>query len=189
MKAFLEKLPEARLERHSQSTPQRDDDALVAEVSQIGDRLDAAEGRGAELGQARVAWDERFNGLQELLQRFRQAEFDSQRSMFPLQLDAGDLVEQLIAGRMSTQQVWSTLQSSQRFAPAWHEQQGPQFGGATAGDVSMVLLKVLAEVAGAAMEHSAGRGMERRGPVRRQTRQATGRPQFPNRGFTNGRGF
>ena len=76
-----------------------------------------------------------------------------------------------------------------KFAPAWHEQQGPQFGGASAGDVSMVLLKVLAEVAGAAMEHSANRGVQRRGPVRHQSRQASGRPHFPNRGFTNGRGF
>jgi chromosome segregation ATPase len=189
MKAFLEKLPEARLERHSQSTPQRDDDAIVAEASQIGDRLDAAEGRGAELGRARAAWDERFNGLQELLQRFRQAEFDSQRSMFPLQLDAQDLVEQYIAGRLSAQDAWAALQQSQRFAPAWHEQQRPQFGEFPVGDVSMVLLNVLAEVAGAALQHSAGRGMERRAPMRRQTRQAMGRPQFPNRGFTNGRGF
>jgi hypothetical protein len=189
MKAFLEKLPEARLQRHSQSTPQRDDDAMVAEVSQIGDRLEAAEERGAELGQAREAWDERFNGLQEILQRFRRAEFDSQRSMFSRRLDVQDLVEQYIAGRMTAQQAWTALQQSQQFAPAWHEQQGPQFGGATAGDVSLVLLKVLAEVAGAAMQQSAGRGMERRGPVRRQSRQASGRPQFPNRGFTNGRGF
>ena len=164
---------------------------MVAEVTQIGDRLDAAEGRGAELGQARAAWDERFNGLQEILQRFRQAEFDSQRSMFPLQLDAHDLVEQYIAGRVTAQQAWTALQQSQRFAPVWHEQQGqgPQFGDVTAGDVSMVLLRVLGEVAGAALRHSAGRGMQRRAPMRRQTRQATGRPQFPNRGFTNGRGF
>lgn len=189
MKAFLEKLPESRLERHSQSTPQRDDDAIVSQVAQIGNQLDAAEGRGAELGRARAAWDERFNGLQELLQRFRQAEFDSQRSMFSLQLNPEDLVEQFVAGRLSAQQAWAALQQTQRFAPAWHEQQGPQFGGATAGDVSLVLLKVLAEVAGAALQHSANRGMERRAPMRQQSRQATGRPRFPNRGFTNGRGF
>jgi chromosome segregation ATPase len=189
MKAFLERLPEARLERHSQNTPEREDDAMVAEVAQIGDRLEAAEGRGAELGKARAAWDQRLNGLQEVLQRFRQAEFDSQRSMFPLQLDADDLVEQYIAGRVDAQQVWSTLQSSQRFAPMWQEQRGPQMPNFPAGDISMVLLKVLTEVAGAAMEQSAGRGVERRGPVRQESRQATGRPPFPNRGFTNGRGF
>jgi len=189
MKSFLEKLPEARLERHSQTTPQRDDDAMVAQVSQLGDRLEAAEGRGAELGQARAAWDERFSGLQEILQRFRQAEFDSQRSMFTRRLDAHNLLEEYIAGRVTAQQAWTALQQSQEFAPAWHEQQGPQFGGATAGDVSMVLLKVLAEVAGAAMEHNANRGVQRRGPVRHQSRQASGRPHFPNRGFTNGRGF
>jgi hypothetical protein len=90
---------------------------------------------------------------------------------------------------MTAQQAWEALQSSQRFAPAWHDQRAPQFGDFPVGDVSMVLLNVLAEVAGAALQHSAGRGMQRRAPMRRQTRQATGRPQFPNRGFTNGRGF
>ena len=204
MKAFLDRLPEARLERESQATPQREDDAIVAEVTQIGDQLDAAEGRGAELARDRTAWDERLGGLQQLLQRFRQAEFDSQRSMFPAGLDASDLVQQFLAGRMNAQEVWSEFERQQRFAPAWHEQQGPQFGGFPrvgfpgkgfpnsgfpVGDVSMVLLKVLAEVAGAALQQSAGRGVQRRGPVRHQSRQATGRPNFPNRGFTNGKGF
>ena len=201
MKAFLERLPEARLERQSQATPQREDDAMVAQVTQIGDQLDAAEGRGAELARDRTEWDERLGGLQQILQRFRHAEFDSQRSMFPANFNAGDLVQQYLAGRLSPQQMWSEFERQQKFAPTWHEQQGPTFGGFPGlpggganrgfpvGDVSMVLLKVLAEVAGAAMQQSAGRGVQRRGPMRQQNRQASGRPNFPKGGFTNGRGF
>jgi hypothetical protein len=189
LRAFLERLPEARLQRHSQSTPQPDDDALVAEVAGISDRLEAAEGRGAELERVREAWDRRFDGLQQLLQRFRQAEFDSQRSLFPRHLDVEDLIENYLAGRISSQQTWDMIQHAQRFAPTWNEQQESVFGEFPVGDVSMVLLKVLSEVAGAAMQHSAGRGMQRRGPMRHKSRQASGRPHFPRGGFTNGRGF
>jgi hypothetical protein len=57
------------------------------------------------------------------------------------------------------------------------------------GDVSQVLLHVLTEVAGAAMRHSAQRGVHRRSMPRSVQRQSSGRPPFPNRGFTNGRGF
>ena len=52
-------------------------------------------------------------------------------------------------------------------------------------DFSYVLLRALADVASHAMRNAAYRGMQRRGPIRRKQRQRTGRPRFPDRGFTN----
>jgi chromosome segregation ATPase len=197
MQSFLASLPPARLAEESRTTPEREDDAIVAEVSYLSEQLQTADQRSALLARERQAWDERLGGLQTVLQRFRQAEFDSRRSLFAAELDAEGLAAGYIAGQLGAADLWSALQRAQRFAPEWHEQRGPGWDGGgvridpqVIGDVSQVLIHVLGEVAGAAMRGSAQRGVERRAPTRTQQRQSTGRPPFPKRGgFTNGRGF
>ena len=202
MKNFLAGVPPQELLEHSRETPQREDDAIVAEVSYLGKQLEDAKRQGAAMVHDRQAWDERLGGLQQVLQQFRRAEFDSQRSLFPGDFDVESLVRQYLDGKLSAQQLWSAIHDQQEFAPAWHEQapygvpqgRGPQGGGPTLGDIitsdaSIALLRVLTTVAGEAMRHAAYRGVERRAPERQQQREAAGRPPFPNRGFTNGRGF
>lgn len=192
MQSFLASLPPARLAAESRTTPEREDDAIVAEVTYISGQLAEADQRSTSLAHDRQAWDERLGGLQSVLQQFRRAEFDSRRSLFAGELDAESLAADYLAGRLGAAELWSRLQRSQQFAPEWHEQSGWSGGGARMNDVanvSQVLLHVLTEVAGAAMQHAAQRGMQRRAPTRTQHRQSVGRPQFPNRGFTNGRGF
>jgi hypothetical protein len=198
MQSFLASLPPARLAAESRATPEREDDAIVAEVAFLSDELTGAEQRNSQLASDRRAWDERLAGLQSVLQQFRQSEFDSRRSQFPAELDAESLLRDYTSGRLGAAELWSTLVRHQQFAPEWHERPDSDYrggGGAwgvpqvSGGDVSQVLLHVLTEVAGAAMRHAAQRGVQRRAPTRTQHRQASGRPKFPNRGFTNGRGF
>jgi hypothetical protein len=194
MKNFLANVPPHELADHSRSTPEHEDDAIVAEVTYLNEQLDDVDRRGAELAAERQAWDQRLAGLQQVLQQFRAAEFDSQRSMFPDRFDVEGLVDGYLAGRYSAQQVWTAIHEAQEFAPAWHEQQrvpgGPSIGDILTSDASVALLRVLTDIAGEAMRQSARRGVERRAPMRQQRRESAGRPPFPrNRGFTNGRGF
>jgi hypothetical protein len=189
MQNFLANLPPAKLAAESRSTPEREDDAIVAEASYLSGQLAEADRQGAVLAHQQQAWDERLGALQSVLQRFRQAEFDSRRSMFAAELDPEGLVAQYLEGRLGAAELWQALDGAQHFAPEWHEQNDPSVAQPWIGDASQVLLHVLTEVAGAAMRHAASRGVERRAPVRRQARKSSGRPPFPNRGFTNGRGF
>lgn len=197
MQNFLGNLPPGRLESQSRSTPEREDDAIVAEVSFLQGQLNDADQRSALLARDRAAWDERLGGLQSVLQRFRKAEFDSRRSQFVRELDADELTERFIAGQLGAAEMWSRLEGAQHFTPEWHERPSHGRGSESSGgpiqidmgDVSNVLMHVLVEVAGAAMRGAATRGVERRAPTRSQRRISSGRPPFPKRGFTNGRGF
>ncbi len=198
MQNFLGNLPPSRLAAESRSTPEREDDAIVAEVSFLQGQLNDADQRSAQLARDRAAWDERLGGLQSVLQRFRRAEFDSRRSQFGRELDADELAERFIAGQIGATEMWTRLERAQHFTPEWHERPSPGGGGygggggptqIDRGDVSNVLMHVLVEVAGAAMRGAATRGVQRRAPTRSQRRISSGRPPFPKRGFTNGRGF
>ncbi len=190
MQNFLANLPPSRLAAESRSTPERDDDAIVAEVTYLSGQLAEADRHSESLAREQHAWDERHGGLQTVLQRFRQAEFDSRRSLFQADVDFERLISLYLEGQLAANDLWNMLQRTQQFAPEWHERQGGGIGGVRIdGDVSQVLLHVLTEVAGAAMRHAASRGMDRRAPIRSQRRQSSGRPPFPNRGFTSGRGF
>ncbi|HMP05388.1 MAG TPA: hypothetical protein PJ982_03475, partial [Lacipirellulaceae bacterium] len=70
-----------------------------------------------------------------------------------------------MSGQIGPDELWTALQSAQRFAQQWHERPNVAYGGGRIeGDVSQVLLHVLTEVAGAAMRQAASRGIERRAP-------------------------
>ena len=193
MQSFLASLPPARLAAESRTTPEREDDAIVAEVP-VSQRR-AGRGRSALFAARpeRRAWDERLGGLQSVLQRFRQAEFDSRRSLFAGDLDAQALVAAYLARPTGRRGAVGDAPAASAVRPGVARADAAAAGGGVnyevVGDVSQVLLHVLTEVAGAAMRHAAQRGMERRAPTRSSHRKAVGRPSFPNRGFTNGRGF
>ncbi|MCA9234394.1 MAG: hypothetical protein KDA44_02935 [Planctomycetales bacterium] len=197
MKTFLGNMHETRLQSESMATPDRRDDAIVAELTWLSSQLDDARGHGSSLAAERQAWDVKLSGLQSVLQNFRSAEFDSQRSVFDPAFDAGGHVQAFLDGRLTGEQLWAAIRQHQRFTPMWHEQPSSGGGGGGGGgigdilgsEMSYVLFRVLTDVAGEAMRQSARRGMERREPIRRENRETSGRPTFRRRGFTNGRGF
>ncbi|MCA9260279.1 MAG: hypothetical protein KDA61_13805 [Planctomycetales bacterium] len=184
---FLANLRHQQLEKHSRATPEREDDAIVAEIGWLGEQLTGTDQQTASLRRDRESWDLRLGELQRLLQRFREAEFDSRRSEFDVQLDVDRLLNRFFGGELVAEQLWDELRAHQQFAPQWVESRdGPRI---LDSELSHVLGRVLIEVAGQTMRNAAYRGMQRRGPARQQKRQTTGRPPFRKRGFTNGRGF
>ncbi|QDT00668.1 coiled-coil domain-containing protein [Adhaeretor mobilis] len=189
MKFFLSKMEESKLQRRSRQTPEPQDDAIVAEVLWLNERLDDAERQGQAESRKRQQWDDKLSGLHQIQQRFREAEFDSRRSMFHPRFEMADLVEDYLEGDLGTEGLWSAIRKNQEFAPQWHEQRGGGFDDFLNSEMSYVLFRVLTDVAGHALRNAARRGMERRGPIRTQQRRQSGRPKLPRRGFTKGRGF
>ncbi len=189
MREFLAGLEVWRLQHTSRSTPETEDDQIVAEVVWIGEELNRTKEQGAELTSEQQTWKRRSAELQDIWQRFRRADYDSGRSMFHPDFEIEGYLENFVRGRLSRDDLWSAIRSAQQFAPPWHEDPGQGRGRGIETDFSYVLLRVLTEIAGQALRHAAERGMERRGPIRQQQRVEAGRPKFRNRGFTSGRGF
>jgi DNA repair exonuclease SbcCD ATPase subunit len=189
MQEYLASLKQTQLQQKSWATPEPHDDMLVREIGQLTEQLQSTERQLTEANQQHLAWDRQLAAVQQLLQRFRQAEFDSQRSSFSPSLGIDRLVQELVEGRIEAEQVWNQLRQAQRFAPTWQQGSSSPLQEIAGGEISGVLFQVLSEVAGQAMRQTAQRGMQRRGPTRTVERRSQGRPPFRQRGFTNGRGF
>jgi hypothetical protein len=189
MQEYLASLKQSQLQQKSWATPEPHDDTIVREIGELTEQLQSTERQLAQANQQHLAWDRQLAGAQQLLQRFRQSEFDSQRSSFAPSLNIDRLVQELVDGRVDLEQVWSQLRQAQRFAPTWQQGTSSPLQEIAGGEISGVLLQVLSEVAGQAMRQTAQRGMQRRGPTRTVERRSQGRPPFRQRGFTNGRGF
>jgi len=191
MKAFLAEMEHSWLEHQSRSTPERQDDELVAEIGWLNEQLDKARRESSKLTQEQRNWKQRYSGLQDVLQRFRRADYDSRRSTFSDDLDVDRLVGDYLRGETGREEMWSLIRRHQQFQQSRYEQPGwgvdTTWGGG--GDLSHVLGRVLIEVAGEAMKHAVRRGMQRRGPFRSQSRKQSGRPDFGGGWFTQGRGF
>jgi hypothetical protein len=201
LQKFLGNMHESALEAKTLQTAERTDDELFAEIRWLNKQLDESRQNGQQLFQERTAWEEKLGGLDYLVRRFHLSEYDSQRSMFPASYDPRPLVERYLRGEINRESLWQGISELQRFAPTWvQERYEDQYGNRRRAsdsddnlydsDVSTVLVRVLGELAGAALKGAVQRGMERRSPIRQQNRKSRGRPPFPRGGtFTNGRGF
>lgn len=205
MKTFLAEMEHSWLEHQSRNTPERQDDELVAEIGWLNEKLDAAQRESGQLVKEQRNWDERSSGLQDVMQRFRRADFDSSRSFFSTDFDIERHLGNYLRGELGSEELWSAMRRYQQFRatryerqPNWtHHGNGPRrgSGGDWSGDawemgnVSGVLGRVLVEVAGAALEHAVRRGLDRRGPYRMQARKNKGLPPLHSPWFTDGKGF
>ena len=151
---FLQSMEESALEARTRATPERQDDQIFAEIQHFNRRLDAAKQQSAELHGNFREWEPKIRGLEQLVRRFRSAEFDSRRSLFAGGFDVERLLRQFLEGGTSEHEVWSTLQQHQQFAPAWHEEAGGRVIDVIDSDFSYVMLRALAEVANQAMRNA-----------------------------------
>ncbi len=202
MKRFLESLEESSLDSHARQTASRQDDALVAELRRLGEQVEQSQQEISRVRQTLTLGQRKAADLSDLSRHFRANEFDSSRSVFKDGFDARPLLESFLRGQTSKQALWNALRSHQEFLPQWVEQRwdhrGGQSGGVFNNDFSYVLMRVLAEAAGAMIEQStrqsgrAGGGWGGSFPAPRRRQHSAPPPSVrrPSRGgFTSGRGF
>ncbi|MEM8945727.1 MAG: hypothetical protein AAGD11_11130 [Planctomycetota bacterium] len=190
MKKFLADMQHSWLEHQSRSTPERQDDELVAEIGWLNAKLDEARRDSGELTKELRNLDDRMSGLHEVMQRFRRADFDSRRSVFDDDFDVERQLSGYLRGEIGREELWSAMRRYQYFHQPRYQQRGWDIDDSwEMDDLGGVLGRVLIEVAGEAMKHAVRRGMQRRGPYR-LNQQPSSRPQLPTpRWFTKGRGF
>ncbi len=170
MKAYLDEMEHSWLEHQSRSTPERHDDELVAEIGWLNDQLSNARRESNQLMQEQRDWDERSSGLNDVMHRFRRANFDARNSLFSDDFDVQRHVGGYLHGDFGSEQLWSTLRRYQQFHRPRYERRNRSRGWDSDSwefeSMGGVLGRVLIEVAGEAMKHAVRRGMQRRGPYR-----------------------
>ncbi|MBY0396347.1 MAG: hypothetical protein K2X91_07740, partial [Thermoleophilia bacterium] len=168
---FLSETRLALLEQRSRQTPEPQDDALVAEIAEIDGRVEDLRPRLAEAGARRQSTVALRDALARIVQRYRQAEFDSQRSYFPDGFDIDAWLRDLETGAADPESLWASLRRHQRFRPHWVESGGYGAGEVLTGPAGRILIGAVLEAADAAMRDAAYRGVRRRGGM--------GFPTFP----------
>lgn len=112
--SLLARFESAALERHASSTPDPRDDRLVAALRTCTEEL-AKVGREAETLEAEaLRRDAIADGLEDVLLRFRQRDFDAGRSEFD-DLDLERVLREARGGGLPAEHLWGILQSTQRF--------------------------------------------------------------------------
>ena len=185
MRKFLEGLKESALEAKTRGTASTTDDAIFAEIKWLNDRLEDARQQAKELRRQQSGMQRNRNDLQDLGRRFRTAEFDSQRSVFPAGFDPRPDIERLVRGEVSKEALWDEIKRHQRFLPTWVERRYENSGGLLDGEFSYLLMRVLAEAAGAAIRHAA----DSHSRSRRASSRSSGVRRRARGGFTGGIGF
>ncbi len=202
-RAFLGQTKLALLAQRAGQTPGPEDDEVVAEVARLDLQIDGLAPRLAELGRRREAAERTHEGLESVIRRYRQANFDSRRSFFDDALDFRRVCAQFEGGTLDAEGFWRAMRTSQRFRPSWAEQGVTGAGRAIASPSGRMLLGAILDVAAASMHAAAHRGVRRRGdenpspsPPPGPSRRPSGPTASPGRsgsssggGFTSGEGF
>ncbi|TWT33668.1 hypothetical protein KOR34_35010 [Posidoniimonas corsicana] len=194
MKQFLETVQQSALEAHAAATPSPEDDRLAAELAALSGDLDQTQQQASDLRGSLGVRQRQMADLADLSRKFRESEFDSYRSVFSGGFDPRPHLESFLAGRTSKQQLWHTLRQAQQFLPQMVEQRWERTPVGLDNDFSYVLMRILAEAAGAMVDHASRRGGGGLTlPPAPRRRSGAQRPPSVRRkargGFTSGRGF
>ena len=111
---FLSQAQASSLERQAQRTADPKDDQLVAALRACTDELARVGAEARPLEQEAARRDAIADGLEELLVRFRRAEFDGGRSEFH-DLDVDRLLQEARTGALPAEDLWQALRARQRF--------------------------------------------------------------------------
>ena len=161
---LLETFDSDDLERRSRQTVDITDDQIVQRLKDAEDGAEAVDRDADATLRSLTRRREFLNRLGSVIQRFRAAGFDSQRSQFVGSFDitaevdrAADAAERIDADAAS-KQLWTAIQSNQR----WGASLGEQITNVATHPMTQVLINAMAHAAGGAMEAQARRAGRRR---------------------------
>jgi chromosome segregation ATPase len=205
LRSFLAAAESSLLERHARQTTDPADDEIVSRVQWLSAEIDRFSPELSQLSAACQRMEERVSGVDFVVRRFQQANFDAERSYFEEGFEAGILMERFRTGVMGRDELWQSIRNGQKFEPTWVEQQAAGAAEVLNSPFAHVLMHAMVEVAGAALQSAATRSVERRWPssprssggarrmsvphVPRMSRPGPSLPRSAPRGFTSGRGF
>lgn len=207
-RTFLSEAETALLDDHARKTPQLTDDEIVGRLFLLTQQIDELEPDLQELSTRYADLEQQSGGLDFVVRRYRQSNFDSQRSYFDDDFRVREQIERFRQGIIDKDALWQAIQLRQKFEPTWVEQSAGTAEQVLNSPLAHVLMHAMVEVAGAALSQSARRSVERRsemgrGGSARRIEMPTPRfervkpprpspaprPPTSDRGFTSGAGF
>ena len=190
---FLMQTETGVLQTRAQRTPDPRDDEIVARIADLTAQIERLKPQIARAALERKKADELAGGMDLVVNRFRQNNFDSERSSFADALRADAELQRYLQGLTKPEELWQVLRRQQQFEPTWAETvsvQGAQIVMEALNNprVSRVLVNATAQVVEGALNSMAQSGIERRAPEREVRQTQTGRPRSGGN-FTTGEGF
>jgi uncharacterized coiled-coil DUF342 family protein len=199
-RAFLGETRVAVLQRRARQTPGPEDDAIVAELARLDDQIDGIGPRLENLSGRRSEADRVQEGLDRVIRKFRQANYDSDRSFFE-DLDLRREVARFEDGSIGADDLWRAIESTQKFRPNWvasAASEGVQFAASPAGQV---IIGAIVNIAGSALSHASEGGTHHQSDASGSSFPTSDAYQAPSPpapdppspssegGFTSGEGF
>ena len=124
MQRFLGDTKTSVLEARARQTPEPQDDQLVAAIAALTSELELAKPHIDELHKQQRATTQRLQGIEQLVSQYHQQNYDSTRSYFEPPFEFDDLLERFADGEASSDELWRTIASRQRFRPTATSQIG-----------------------------------------------------------------
>ena len=198
-RAFLGETKLALIEQRARQTPEPDDDAIVAEIAGLDRQVEDLKPRADDVATRRQTAEQARAGLDQVVRNFRQANFDSQRSVLGDGFDLHRVLGRYADGMLDADGLWQAIRSAQQFRPHWVESTTAGAAEVLTSPTGRVLIGAVLNAATHAMQAAAYRGVQRRGDVYFPTSSppsynapSTPEPSSPGAsegGFTSGEGF
>ncbi|MCA9079354.1 MAG: hypothetical protein KDA58_02295 [Planctomycetaceae bacterium] len=209
---FLEATRTEVLEQQARLTPELTDDDLVSRIRTLTTEIEQLRPQLDRHHALSVTAEQQVAGLEFVLRRFQQANYDSPRSDFESDFNVREQLARFRKQVLDKDALWDHLRRAQRFEPTWMEESAT--GMATnatqilAHPMTQVLMHAMVEAAGVALQNAAQRSVARRHlPANQRRAERIDRPaptwhrtntpapptrsqtKPPTRGFTTGDGF
>ena len=190
---FLEQTETGVLQSRAQRTTDPRDDEIVGRITELSRQIEGLKPRIAQAALDRKLADDLASGAELVVSRFRQNNFDSERSSFSPALDVTSELARYRDGLLKPEELWQTIRRQQQFEPTQAEVIATGAAHTMAQVLSdpvmsRVLVNAMVTVAGTALDALAQSSVERRAPERHQQQMDLGRPPTGG-GFTSGDGF
>ncbi len=178
-RAMLARLETRDLRRRAESTHEVTDDQIVARLQGIDSSIDRLDSLSRERRHSLDAMQSYLEGLGQLIQQFRLAQFDSARAQFIGSFDLQDELSQIHDAR-GLDDLWARIRRAQRWGPSTMD----QIAQVAQHPMTQILINAMAHAAaGALSQHARNAGHRRASSPSRSSGGKRGSGGFQNRGW------
>ena len=175
MKEHLEQTQQDVLEFNAKRTREQTDDRITRDIEQLNEQSEDLRQQLQTIDGQRRSQAKKQTGMHDIVQRFRSANFDAHRSVFPDDFEIGKLIGRYLNGVIDARSFWKSIRNNQKFQENWAQQ--------TSTDIlqspsAQVVMHTMLDLASKALRQSAGRGAYRRGSSRRSRSRGISFPDF-----------
>jgi len=176
---YLGSLNTSLLDQRARKTPEYEDDEIVAEMTWLREESDKLKEQRRDLTDRYGELCQRANGIDYVVRRFHQAEFDSPRSVFPRSFSLDESIALFLEGTLIRESLWAKISRHQSFTPHWTTNAAESGGKILESPLTQVALHALLQIGAAiASQKIRNSGSNRKGSNRRGGGGFTGRGGF-----------